>query len=121
MTYEIQQHPLIQWMPVLKGIVAGSLVVNGILLPSGIIIQLFLVMIGFCIFIDAVIPKGDMSIVATVFSFILGGVGSVILIASGFGLLWLAAVSVLAIALYMFSLKSKLRLLTLLRRQEESK
>ncbi|MBI4020741.1 MAG: hypothetical protein HY369_00695 [Candidatus Aenigmarchaeota archaeon] len=93
------ESPLIQWHAALQGLVAGGLVGSGLLAPLGGF-QLILLAAGIVIFIDALIPNGQTSVLATILFAILGGLVSLAGVVTGTILFWAAAVTLVAALSY---------------------
>jgi len=99
--------PLFQWISVLMGFLAGSLVVAGIASPFGLALQVILFFLGVFVFIDAIIPEGHLSIVAAVLSTVLGGVATLLITIQGISAPWTAIVVVVTILLYFIKFSKK--------------
>jgi len=94
---------------ILKGLLAGGLVVGGIISPFGLLIQAILFFLGVFVFIDAIIPEGQASIVASFLSAVLGGVISLIAAVTGFSIPWIIVIVLATVVFYsiMFSKRRK--------------
>jgi hypothetical protein len=100
MPQEIVFSPLLQRIPILKGFLSGSLLVAGIANPFGIPLQAVLFFGGILVFIDGIMPNGEVSIVATVLASFLGGLASFLAALEGLSVPWTAAVALAAAWLY---------------------
>jgi len=100
MAKDIQFTPLLQKVPLFMGFLAGSLIVAGLANPWGAV-QIVLLLGGVFVFIDGVIPDGDVSIVATFLAAILGGFVSLLGSVAGFSVPWAAFIVVVTVVYYL--------------------
>lgn len=95
--------PLIRWEHALKGLLAGSLVVSGVLSPVWLGFQAVLFFMGVFIFIDSFVPNGGTSFMATIIFTVIGGVVSLVFFMLGVVLFWAVPMVVIAVLLYLYS------------------
>ena len=103
----ISYPPLFQGIPITKGFLAGSLVTAGILSPFGWVVQVILLAAGILVFIDAIIPEGEVSIIATILAAILGGFSSALVTILGISLPWIVGIVIASIIIYYFKRTKK--------------
>ena len=96
----ITSTPLVQGMPILKGLLAGSLFVAGLAFPFGFGLQALLFFAGVLVFIDAIVPDGQVSIIATVLSAVFGGFLSSLAAVLGLAFPWTVLVTAATILFY---------------------
>ncbi len=101
--------PMLQGIPMLKGFLSGSLVVGGVFTTLGPLVQSLMFFTGLFIFIDAVIPNGEVSVIATTLFVAFGGLSSLMASLSGAMPYWCAAVSLVAVVFYYFRFMGKRR------------
>ena len=92
--------PLFRWRAAVQGLSAGGLLVSGIVSPLGLAVQAAFFISGLLIFIDSLIPNGEVSILTVVFFGIVGGLLSLVGVYFGFHLLWAILAAVIAVAFY---------------------
>lgn len=105
MTRAYDYPPIIRWGRAIQGLLAGGLTVGGILIdagPYGVPIQIILFIAGVGMFLDAIVPDGEMSLMASVGFAIIGGFVSIVGAVAGFLPYWAA---ILVIAAVLFSLQ----------------
>ncbi|MBI4181670.1 MAG: hypothetical protein HY520_01755 [Candidatus Aenigmarchaeota archaeon] len=96
-----ESYPIVRWQSAVQGWAAGCLAIGGLLSPLGILVQLILLAAGVFIFIDALMPNGATSPMASIVSAILGGVVTGLSAPLGFLLPWTALMVVLGGLFYL--------------------
>jgi len=107
MSKDKEYTPLFHWDLIVNGLLGGSLVVGGIVSPFGILTQVILLLMGIFIFVDSIIRDGEVSIVATVISAIVGGFISLSAITIGFFIPWMGAVVVVTIIIFIINFSKR--------------
>lgn len=101
MPYSIELGPLWDASSALMGFLSGGLMSAGIFAAYGIFVQSLLFLLGFLIFLDSVIPRGEDVYIATTFIFlVIGAAVSLALSILRIELLFVIAVFLLAIMVY---------------------
>jgi len=102
MTSTLKYPPFVKWRSGIQGLVAGSMLVSGVITPFGAVIQIILFAAGVFVFIDSFMPEGHASTIMTTFAGVVGGLISVFSVLFSFEALWSIFTVIVAVLFYFF-------------------